>query len=170
MIVSSIPFGFLLSELLSKIVLTRRDSYFQNSVNTQIKIEILLAVQSFMMLVCGITGFVVRATTPGAVKEEIKEKSAESPHIKILEGLKVIFKEEKKALIIIASIAFYIGAYYLQLLKWPHIANQFHFTQVMPMFLKLRLVRWRTFPNLLPAWLTLRSDIRHLWLAARFRY
>lgn len=27
-------------------------------------------------------------------------------------------------------MALYLAAYYLQLLKWPHIANQFHFTQV----------------------------------------
>ncbi len=44
--------------------------------------------------------------------------------------MRQVFKENKRCLLPIFAGGLCWGAFYLQLMEWPHLANLFHFTPV----------------------------------------
>jgi hypothetical protein len=57
--------------------------------------------------------------------------SLESEKESFKEFLVVIIKRKRSLIMLAFAIGLYLQAFYLQVLKWPHLTNQFNFTQVI---------------------------------------
>jgi hypothetical protein len=57
--------------------------------------------------------------------------SLETDNESFREFLAVILKRKKSLIMLALAIGLYLQAFYLQVLKWPHLTNQFNFTPVI---------------------------------------
>ena len=81
-----------------------------------------MAVQAFLILVILVAHLCLKNRW---------NYSLESENESFREFLAVIIKRKKSLIMLTFATGLYLQAFYLQVLKWPHLTNQFNFTQVI---------------------------------------
>ena len=123
MLASSLPGGYLLAQLTYQIIFTREDAYIDKIPTALWKIETYMGVQAFLILPIFIAHLCLKRKW---------SYSLETDNETFREFLAVILKRKRSLIILTFAIGLYLQAFYLQVLKWPHLTNQFNFTQVIP--------------------------------------
>lgn len=112
------PLGYLIAMILFKALFTRQDAHFDRAEEASTKLIIYYGIQSVAV-------FALLLYRRLRVPEEKLGNEASSCEI-----LTKANKTKRKIFLIVLSFALMFSAYYLHLIKWPHITNQFSYTHV----------------------------------------
>jgi len=131
-VMSTLPAGYLLSQLLTQIIFTKESSYLTHADESVWKLEIYMAVQSVLILASLVYAF-IHSKNENIYVTNVIVLAETTPSFKT--GLTTVFKTNKNVLFIILSFGLFYSSFVLQLQKWVHISNQFNFTPVRFRFL-----------------------------------
>lgn len=109
---STMPAGYLLSQLLTQIVFTKESSYLTHAKESVWKLEIYMAVQSILLLASLIYAFILSKHEKEGVRNEIE--LAQTP-TSIKNGFSAVFKTNKNLIFIIIGFGLVYSSFFLQL-------------------------------------------------------
>eukprot|EP00347_Sterkiella_histriomuscorum_P020788 403336457 len=130
--------GIFLSQFLYQAIFVKSDSFFYKSASAHRKNVIYNVIQTGLVIVTAILYLLINRKYQKNQSVEIADNHGQDQNqiykLSVTQKLKITLSNGVNYLMMM-SFGFINAAFFLQLMKWRHIANQFNFTQVRTIFI-----------------------------------